>query len=62
VSHDCAIAVGSVIASLTNGFQLLKVWPATLYEPVQGSGLYGARMCSCIAASAVTGLNVEPGG
>ena len=62
MSHDWAIAVGRVIEVFTNGSQFLKSWPATLYVPVQGSALYGDRMCSCIAASAVTGLNVEPGG
>ncbi len=32
------------------------------YVPVHGSVEYGERMCSCIAASAVTGLKTEPGG
>jgi hypothetical protein len=33
-----------------------------VYWPWQGSVAYGEIRCSCIAASAVTGLNVEPGG
>src|SRR5665213_716641 len=32
------------------------------YDPVQGRYAYGDTRCSCIAASAVTGLNTEPGG
>ena len=62
MSHDWASAVGSVIGWFTNGVQFLKVWPEVLYVGVHGSDWYGDRMCSCIAASAVTGLKVEPGG
>ena len=62
MSHDCAIAVVSVIASFTNGSQFLKTWPFFLYVAVQGRASYGWIKCSCMAASAVTGLNVDPGG
>src|SRR5205814_6617622 len=33
-----------------------------LYVGVHGRYAYGDTRCSCIAASAVTGLNTEPGG
>ena len=33
-----------------------------LYVGVHGRYEYGESMCSCIAAIAVTGLNVDPGG
>ena len=56
------------IAWSTNGSQLWKTCFFGLrsfgevYEPVHGRYAYGETRCSCIAASAVTGLNVEPGG
>ena len=54
------------ICWLTYGSQFLNVWFALSlgewYVPVQGRYAYGETRCSCIAASAVTGLNVEPGG
>ena len=62
MSHEAASAVGRSIASFTYGFQLRKVVPSISIFPVQESGSYGPTSCSRIAARAVTGLNVEPGG
>ncbi len=68
MSQEYASAVGMSICWLTAGSQLWNCcgWTALsyleAYEPVQGRYAYGKTMCSCIAASAVTGLNTEPGG
>src|ERR1041384_1794222 len=55
-----------LIDSLTYGSQFLKTWcelsSGALYVPVHGSSAYGEIRWSCIAASAVTGLDAEPGG
>jgi hypothetical protein len=64
VSHELAIAVVSSIGSFTNGFQFAKT---CLSSPTIRCGEHwinsvGLRSPSWIAASAVTGLNVEPGG
>jgi hypothetical protein len=46
----------------TFGSQLLNFCPATVKSGEQRSDVYGEITCSCIAASAVTGFHVEPGG
>ena len=54
------------ICWFTFGSQLWKVRcdlsSGAVYVPVHGSVAYGDTMCSCIAASAVTGLKTDPGG
>ena len=54
------------ICWLTFGSQLWNTWCdlsfGDWYVPVHGRYAYGETRCSCIAASAVTGLNTEPGG
>ena len=62
MSQEAPIAVGSVIASKIPGSTLWKVCPATVNEPVHSSTVDGEMMWVCSAASAVTGLNVEPAG
>ena len=67
MSHEAAIASDIAIGRLTFGSQLRKTWsapvtPGTVYEPVQGSCEYWSTRCSWSAASAVIGLNVDPGG
>ena len=64
MSHDCASAVVSVIGAFVNGFQFSK---RNLSRPYSAYGVhwmysYGESRPSEIAASAVSGLNVEPGG
>ena len=64
MSHDCASAVVSDIGAFVNGFQFLN-W--NLSSPYVADGVhwmysYGESRPSEIAASAVSGLNVEPGG
>ena len=67
MSHEAATASDIAIRRLTLGSQLRKTWsapvtPGTVYEPVQGRSEYWSTRCSWSAASAVTGLKVEPGG
>ena len=45
-----------------SGVQLLNTFLYAVNVGVQGIISYGVIRCSSIAASAVTGLNVEPGG
>ena len=64
MSHDCASAVGSVIGMFVYGFQFLKRCSSRPYSAygVHWMYSYGESSPSEIAASAVSGLNVEPGG
>ncbi len=64
MSHEFASAVVSVIGSFFVGSQFLKIClsrPTSIW-PVHWIGLDGLSRPSWIPASAVTGLNVEPGG
>ena len=62
MSHEAPIACGRVIGSFENGSQFLKTCPCTSNFGVHWRVWNGEISRSCIAASAVTGLNVEPGG
>ena len=61
-----ASAFGIVIGAFTYGSQLWNSgahrFAGYVYDRVHGSVEYGTTRCSWSAASAVTGLNVEPGG
>ena len=64
MSQDCESAVVSDIGAFMNGFQFLNT---CLSSPYSADGVhwmysYGESSSSEIAASAVSGLNVEPGG
>ena len=64
MSHDCESAVESVIGMFVYGFQFLNRCSSSPYSAngVHWMYSYGERRPSEIAASAVSGLNVEPGG
>ena len=64
MSHDCESAVASVIGMFVYGFQFLNFCSS---RPYVASGVHWMYSCaesspSDIAARAVSGLNVEPGG
>jgi len=59
-----ASASDKVIGRLTYGSQFLKTCSSRPYfaSGVHWMDEYGESRCSCIAASAVTGFQTEPGG